>query len=170
MSAGILIDLFDSLVGKRIPWLKTQRIGRWASARFYVLATVLAAALDGVLPSGFVAAIPVLTPGALFSAGNVQLGLAKNRGMVPPLTAAVWLSLALFVGVFFLSLLGPRFWCRYVCPSGALLSLPGVLRRFKRQVADRCITCGKCMEVCPFDTTSPCALMLARTGFSVSMR
>ena len=31
--------------------------------------------------------------------------------------------MALFAGVFCLSLLGPRFWCRYVCPSGALLSL-----------------------------------------------
>ena len=152
---GTLIDLFDFVVGKRIPWLKTQRIGRWANARFYVLAAVLMAALGGVLLSGFVAAIPGLTRGLLFSAGNVQLGLAKNWGMVPPLTAAVWLSLALFVAVFFLSLLGPRFWCRYVCPSGALLSLPSLLRRFKRQVADPCIACGKCIEVCPFDAIQP---------------
>jgi ferredoxin len=85
----------------------------------------------------------------------VQLGLAKNWGMVPPLTAAVGLSLALFAGVFLLGLLGPRFWCRYVCPSGALLSLPSLLSRFKRQVHDRCIACGKCLEVCPFDAIQP---------------
>ncbi len=152
---GTLIDLFDVVVGKRIRWLKTRQIGRWANARFYILAAVLAAALGGVLLSGFVAAIPVLTRGLLFSAGNVQLGLAKNWGMVPPLTGTVWLSLALFVGVFLLSLLGPRFWCRCVCPSGALLSLPSLLRRFKRQVADRCVECGKCIEVCPFDAIQP---------------
>jgi ferredoxin len=152
---GTLIDLFDFLVGKRIPWLKTQQIGRWAGVRFYLLAAVLAAALSGVLLSGFVAALPVLTRGLLFSAGNVQLGLARNWGMVPPMTGAVWLSLALFAPVFFLSFLGPRFWCRYVCPSGALLSLPSLLRRFKRQVGDTCIACGKCVEVCPFDAVQP---------------
>jgi ferredoxin len=152
---GTCIDLFDFLVGRRLPWFKKYPIHRWANVRFYLLAAVLAAALGGVLLSGIVAAIPVLTRGLLFSAGNMQLGLAKNWGMVPPLTAAVWVSLVLFAGVFFLSLLGPRFWCRYVCPSGALLSLPSVLRRFRRQVDDRCIACGKCLEVCPFDAIQP---------------
>jgi len=152
---GTLIDLFDFVVGKRTLWLKTKPVGRWANARFFLLATVLAAALGGVLLSGFVAAIPVLTRGLLFSAGNVQLGLAKNWGMVPPLTAAMWLSLALFAGVFFLSLFAPRFWCRYVCPSGALLSLPSFFRRFKRQVDSRCIECGRCVENCPFDAIQP---------------
>jgi ferredoxin len=152
---GTLIDLFDFVVGKRLPWLKAQPAGRWANARFYLLAAVLAAALGGVLLSGCVAAIPVLTRGLVFSAGNLQLGLAKNWGMVPPLTAAVWFSLALFVAVFLLSLRARRFWCRYVCPSGALLSLPGLLRCFKRQVADRCIGCEKCLKVCPFDAIQP---------------
>jgi ferredoxin len=152
---GTLIDLFDFLVGKRIPWFKTQPVGRWSNMRFYLLAAVLAGAVGGVLLSGFVAAIPVLTRGLLFSAGNVQLGLAKNWGMVPPLTGAVWLSLSLFAVVFLLSLFGPRYWCRHVCPSGALLSLPSGLRRFQRQVDDRCIACGKCIEVCPFDAIQP---------------
>jgi ferredoxin len=116
---------------------------------------VLVAALGGVLLSGFVAAIPVLTRGLLFSAGNVQLGLAKNWGLVPPITGAVWLSLALFVGVFCLSLLGPRFWCRHVCPSGALLSLPSWLRLSKRQTSNRCTACGNCIAVCPFDAIEP---------------
>jgi len=127
----------------------------WTNVRFYVLAAVLAAAVGGVLFSGFVAAIPVLTRGLLFSFGNLQLGLAKNWGMVPPYSATVWLSLALFLGVFLLGLFGPRFWCRYLCPSGALLSLFGFVRRFKRQVDDRCIGCGKCLSACPFDAVAP---------------
>jgi ferredoxin len=123
--------------------------------RFYLLTAALTAALVGVLLSGFVAAIPVLTRGLLFSAGSVQLGLAKNWGMVPPFTPAIGFSLALFVTVFLLGLLGPRFWCRYVCPSGALLSLSGLLRGFQRQVDDRCVACGKCAAACPFDAIEP---------------
>ncbi|MBI5387492.1 MAG: 4Fe-4S binding protein [Verrucomicrobia bacterium] len=152
---GTLIDVFDFVVGKRIASLKTPQVGRWSNLRFYLLAAVLAASCGGVLLSGFVAALPVLTRGLLFSAGNVQLGLAKNWGMVPPLTAAVWVSLGLFAVVFLLGLIGPRFWCRSVCPSGALLSLPSFFRRVKRQVDDRCIDCGKCVEVCPFDAIQP---------------
>jgi ferredoxin len=71
--------------------------------------------------------------------------------MTPPVTPAVWASLGLFALVFLLGFLGPRFWCRYVCPSGALLALPALARRFKREVDDRFISCGRCVEVCPFD-------------------
>jgi ferredoxin len=153
---GTLIDGFDFLVGKRIGPLAAVKTSVWSNLRFYLLAGVVAAALGGVLLSGFVAAIPVLTRGLLFSAGHVQLGLARNWGMVPPLNAAIWLSLALFVAVFLLGLIGPRFWCRYICPSGALLSLPGLLRLNTRQISsDRCIECGKCVEACSFDAIQP---------------
>lgn len=153
---GTLIDAFDFLVGKRIHLFKSLRITAWSNFRFYLLAGVLAASLAGVLVTGFVAAIPVLTRGLLFSASNVQLGLARNWGMVPPLSAAIWLSLGLFMAVFLPGLLAPRFWCRYICPSGALLSLPGLLRTNTRQVSsDLCIGCGKCVEACPFDAIQP---------------
>jgi ferredoxin len=152
---GTLIDLFDFVVGKRVCRPRVQRQGCWVNLRFYLLGAVLAAAVGGVLISGLVAAIPVLTRGLLFSVGNAQLGLLKNWGMVPPPTPAVWISLALFAAVFLLGLLGPRFWCRYVCPSGALLSVSALVRRFKRQVDDRCISCGECLEVCPFDAIQP---------------
>lgn len=153
---GTLIDLFDFVLGKCRLGFQGQTVrGWWTNLRFYLLAVVLMAALGGVLLSGFVAAIPVLTRGLLFSAGNLQLGLAKNWGMVPLVTVAMWVSSGLFAGVFLLSFIGPRFWCRYVCPSGALLSLPSFFRRFKRQVDDRCIKCGKCVEICPFDAIQP---------------
>lgn len=157
---GTLIDVFDFTLGKRARALRTctrEAVGTpgFTNLRFYLLAAVLAAALFGVLLSGVVAAIPLLTRGLLFSAANLQLGLSRNWGMVPPLSGAVWLSLALFALVFLLGLFGPRFWCRYVCPSGALLSLPSFWRRNRRQVSDRCIECGKCVEVCPFDAIEP---------------
>lgn len=152
---GTVIDLFDVFLRRCLPTRKARSAHGWTNVRFYVLAAVLAAGLGGVLLSGFVAAIPVLTRGLLFSFGYLQLGLAKNWGMVPPYSAAAWLSLALFFGVFLLSLLGPRFWCQYVCPSGALLSLFGWVGRFKRQVDDHCIACGKCLSACPFDAVEP---------------
>jgi len=48
------------------------------------------------------------------------------------------------------SMLVQNFWCRYLCPYGALLglaSLPSPLRI--RRSPDACIDCAKCARVCP---------------------
>ncbi|MDI6745064.1 MAG: 4Fe-4S binding protein [Thermodesulfovibrionales bacterium] len=58
-----------------------------------------------------------------------------------------------FIGVLFLFILGmnfaeKRFWCRHLCPLGALL---GILSRFsilKRTVSEGCTSCGACASVC----------------------
>lgn len=43
-----------------------------------------------------------------------------------------------------------RWWCRYLCPGGALYSLLGWARlvRVQRKAA-LCDQCGTCVEVCP---------------------
>lgn len=59
----------------------------------------------------------------------------------------------IFIGILFLFILGlnlieNRFWCRYLCPLGALL---GILSRFsilKRNVSEGCTSCGVCASVC----------------------
>ncbi len=45
-----------------------------------------------------------------------------------------------------------RWWCRYVCPGGALYSLLGRFRLVRiRRDADKCVSCGECVRVCQFD-------------------
>lgn len=141
-----------SLAGKNAG---APRRGWWVDLRYYLLAASLVGSLFGVLLPGLVAAIPVLTRGLLFTAGQLQLGLMKNWSMVPSATPGVYFSLVLLAGIFLLSLVGPRFWCRYVCPSGALASLPSLLGLRRRQVEARCIHCGQCLTVCPFDAIAP---------------
>jgi formate hydrogenlyase subunit 6/NADH:ubiquinone oxidoreductase subunit I len=59
-----------------------------------------------------------------------------------------------FIGLLFLIILGlnlleRRFWCRYLCPLGAML---GVLSRYsllKRSVSEGCTECGVCNSHCP---------------------
>ena len=151
---GTLIDGFDWLIGdrfKRFQLSDHAPRGGWVHVKYYLLVAVLVAALGGVLTSGFVSAIPVLTRGFLFTAGRAQLALLKGPGHLHPVDAAFWVSIALFVGVFALSLLGRRFWCRYVCPSGALLSVFNRFRVGERKVDSNCINCNKCIEICPFD-------------------
>jgi len=52
--------------------------------------------------------------------------------------------------LFFLSLFYKNFWCRYLCPYGALLGLLAFfgLSRIRRD-KERCINCGLCSKNCP---------------------
>jgi len=148
---GTLLDLFDWAVGRRVKRQHVKRRGWWVHLRYYVLAGVLAAAACGVLLTGFVAAIPVFTRGMMYLVAPVQLGLVKGWYLIPPMHAGHYLSIALFVATLGLGLLATRFWCRYLCPSGAIFSVASLLRLTERKVTAACIGCGKCVRACPFD-------------------
>jgi len=146
---GTLFDVLDGLVGRGRVRTTHPRL-RWGNARFYLLAAVMIAAAGGVLLSGFIAAIPVLTRAMLLALAPVQTGLLKGWYLVPAGNVGHVLSLALFAAMLCLGFLGRRFWCRYVCPTGAFLSLGSVLRLRERRVNDKCVKCGRCVEVCSF--------------------
>lgn len=148
---GTLIDGFDWLIGRHFHRWHLKSTGWWVHIKYYLLAGVLLTSVFGFLTSGFVAAIPVLTRGALFSGGRLQLGWFRGFSSLPAVGWTFWFSLGLFAGVFALGLMGKRFWCRYVCPSGALLSVFNVFRVGERKVESSCINCNKCIEICPFD-------------------
>jgi len=59
------------------------------------------------------------------------------------------ITFIIFGGIIALSRLIPRFWCRYLCPLGALLSLFAPLGFFKRRVNEECNECMKCQKSCP---------------------
>ncbi|MGI1659760.1 MAG: 4Fe-4S binding protein [Desulfitobacterium sp.] len=59
-------------------------------------------------------------------------------------------GITVIVVLILLSVLFQNFWCRYLCPYGALMSLLSILSPWKiRRNADTCISCQKCTAVCP---------------------
>ncbi|HSI35749.1 MAG TPA: 4Fe-4S binding protein, partial [Tepidisphaeraceae bacterium] len=108
---GTLIDAFDWLVGKRVKRFRVADDGWWVHIKYYLLLGVMVAAMGGVLLSGIVAAIPVLTRGLLFTAKPFHDAAARGWHNVPPINAGQILSIALFAAVLLMGLLKPRFWC-----------------------------------------------------------
>ena len=148
---GTLIDLFDWAVGKRVKLLRPAKVGWYRNLKYYVLLATLTASFFGLLISGFVAAIPVLTRGMAFILSPLEMGITRGWHQVPQMNAGHLWSITLFCLILGLGILRPRFWCRYVCPSGALFSVANLLRVTDRKVDASCIGCGRCVKVCPFD-------------------
>lgn len=66
-------------------------------------------------------------------------------------TRMTGLTAGVLAGLMGLSLLFRNFWCRYLCPYGALmglLAMAGPTRIQRNQ--DTCIDCGRCQKACPY--------------------
>lgn len=148
---GTVIDLFDWAIGRRVRWLNVSGKGWYVHLKYYLLAGVLASSVFGVLLSGLLAAIPIITRASAYLLTPLETGVARSWSQIPEIHGGHVLSLALFAIVLGLGFLRPRFWCRYVCPTGAVFSIVNVLRLTERKVEHSCIQCGKCTKVCPFD-------------------
>lgn len=61
-----------------------------------------------------------------------------------------WMSLILIGIVLFEMIVSRRWWCRYVCPGGAIYNLLGWTRLVRvKRVANNCTLCGDCVVACP---------------------
>ena len=80
---------------------------------------------------------------------KLQLVTLSHQQFMQPLFYLNVLTLFIFSGILFLNYFAERFWCRTICPLGALLSVFSRRGMFKRQVSDACNRCMKCLRECP---------------------
>jgi ferredoxin len=82
-------------------------------------------------------------------AERFDLGTLAYAQIPTPRFATQVFILLFFATVFALARLSPRFWCRYLCPSGALMALFSFRPLIGRRVSAACSACGKCVRSCP---------------------
>lgn len=117
--------------------------------KYYLLTALLVLALFGSLQVGLLDPIALMVRSftvAVFPALN-QAGAGIN--LKQPIFQSGALIALLLLAILLANRLLPRFWCRTLCPLGALL---GVLSRrapwrIQRDV-DLCIDCDKCLKAC----------------------
>lgn len=132
--------------------------GRAAMATALLLATFLA--LGRLLPnSGIVTSsvqVGLLDPIALLTRSVALIGLPLGDRSThflysaPRFTQGAWLIGAVVVAALLANLVVPRFYCRFLCPLGALLGLlsRNALWRIGQSPASACTACKLCERDC----------------------
>lgn len=136
---GLVQDLASLVRGRR--GRDILRLPRGAWTKFVVLVAVVALAWA----AGETLFCKICPAGSLFAAlpqRFVSTGFHFGTFFYVHL-ATLALALALFV-------LAGRFWCRYLCPMGAVLGMFNPVSLLKVQVDfDRCTRCQACLRDCP---------------------
>jgi len=165
---GAILDFLDPVLFRRTARRAVGDEGPLRKVKYVSLIVFLGAATIGVSLVHFLDPIALLTRTYTFVfypafIGLVNLGLDGARPVADamgwmtiatlsypqPIFYQSFLTLLIFAGIVALSRLASRFWCRYLCPLGALLSLLSPLGRLRRNVGPECPACGLCQDACP---------------------
>jgi len=175
---GTLLDLFRFRRAKE----SANRVSpRWRQVKYFLLFVVLVSALLANLTLLVLDPITILTrtlaavvmPALNYAFTTLEFWLYGFRPLQAPLA---WLDTALrstilpaelsfyqlnglfallFLGLVSLNLLAERFWCRYLCPLGALLGLLSKVSWLRRVVGPGCNQCRRCGGECTMGTIEP---------------
>ncbi|MCK5099393.1 MAG: 4Fe-4S binding protein, partial [Desulfobacteraceae bacterium] len=163
---GTTLDGTDALFGvKNKPYFFSANL---LTIKYLVLVFLIGSALLGVSYVFFASPLSLITrfyglvlfPVISFLSNEV-LDLVRPLGDMLDINAISFAQvrtirfatqffiLFFFIAVFCMVKFSTRFWCRYLCPSGALLAFVSKFPLIRRQVSDKCTQCGKCVQKCP---------------------
>lgn len=122
----------------------------WQSMKYVILAAVLALSFFGSLQIGLLDPLCLLYRSFITAMWPVVDWLALGHlELAPRQYVGGWVIGVVFIGLLAANLWMPRFFCRVLCPLGALL---GVLARFALVRIDRnpasCTKCNLCLRDC----------------------
>ena len=171
---GITLDFTDRLIARRGAD-DSREILKWKRAKYVILLIVLAAAYFEANLAGWLDPLSLITrtyvevvlPGFEFVTALLFRGLypvpvlggaarvfhsffkTSLYALQQPAFHGMAATALIFLGIALLALFNRRFWCRFICPLGAVFALVSRYSVFKRVVdPDKCIACNKCVKNC----------------------
>jgi polyferredoxin len=146
---GAILELFG-WKGRRIKWQWMRHI------KYVILFTILAMAVFGSLAFMYFEPITILVRGltSIFKPLIEYVQLEDKEEFVIP-AISWWVLIIPLAIVMLLNLVERRFWCRYLCPLGALIGLGSKFSWVKRRVDQMsCVKCGECAKICTMGAIS----------------
>ena len=171
---GTTIDACDKLPKEKLNKKTEQKKYRFTWIKYAVLIAVLTTALFSGPLAGYIDPIALYTrtvvtvfyPLFSFVVQGIFLLLYKVaflenflfkieeilRGTLLPINPVYFQGSMVFafliLAIFSTAYLTKRFWCRNLCPLGALLALFSRFRIYRRKVSDECTACQLCYKKC----------------------
>ncbi len=161
---GFLQDLLARIPVRKFKLPKTARYLKYAVLALFVL--LIPALATNYMGMGFPAFCQYLCPAGTLEGGlPLLLTHPELRTLAGPLLQwKVLAALAVLIGCLFVK----RFFCKALCPLGAIYGLLNKVSLCKVTVAaGSCVSCGSCAEVCPMDvdpTRQPSSAECIRCG------
>jgi|UniRef100_A0A7V6A256 polyferredoxin len=129
--------------------LEANRHRRLQAVKYYLLAFFLFLALMGSVQTGLIDPLPLLHRSINLAVAPIADKSVNVLSDEPRFYASAWVIGAVFLVIVGLNLVLPRFFCRFICPLGALF---GLLSRFTPwrlgKISDRCGDCRICEAYC----------------------
>ncbi len=145
---GTLQDIFSKIIRPG----KYRLLAGWRQVKYLVLLVIIILALTGINISGWFDPIALTYHAFGFA--------AYHRFFI-----------SLFALVLLLTLVQSRFWCRNLCPLGALLAVLSKLRLLRLRQQRQCQQCQKCQQVCKMgvfkDTNHPLKGVVDKAGIPI---
>lgn len=135
------ISEYLGLLGQRV-FRRTLRIWRWLDMPLR--------GLKYLLLGFFMWTISSMSADAIAGFMQSDYGVVAGVKMLNFFRFIGETGLIVFAVLVLASILVQNFWCRYLCPYGALLGFASLLSPLRiRREPEPCIDCAKCAKVCP---------------------
>ena len=170
------LGTLNNIIGSMKRWPPREKARNWFRVKYYILFFILASSLFTMQLVGIMDPLSLVVRSfslSIYPAFNYSVNAALDaayklnvKGITtvadyvyeiskktvlafqqPYFTQGVFVGL-LFIGILALNLVERRFWCRYLCPLGALLGLLSRYPLLKRTASEGCNACGACEYSC----------------------
>ncbi len=130
----------------------TRKMRSWfRQIKYLILITILLMAAFGSLAFMYFDPITILVRGVAD-----PISVVMSIIEVPGIKGVTLVSAILLAAVLLLNVIEKRFWCRYLCPLGALIGLGSKFSWIRRRVNEAsCVKCGDCVKTCPMGAINP---------------
>ncbi len=170
------LGTLNHLAGSLRRWPAKPRTRGWFRVKYLLLIGLLAAALFSAQLTGLFDPLSLLVRSLALGAypalnvalnGLLDLAYGLKVNWAPALGDALlkafsatllafrqphfrqgFLITAILLAILGLNFIERRFWCRYLCPLGALLGLFARFGLLKRRVSEECTSCALCDHAC----------------------
>lgn len=150
---GVALDATDTLFFRKRRRAKPDTKPR--NIKYYILAGMLIAAAFGSQLAYLMDPITIITRAFTFAIFPVATLTTRADIKIPYIPTDVqyffrfnFFAAAVLVGILAANSISRRYWCRNLCPLGALLGLLSRFSIIRRIVKSDCIGCKKCVPDC----------------------